>query len=179
MLHRILENLGVPQLPVLLAVEGKVGRRAVKKFVHEHLLAASKDAHEDVVLKPTHHSNATGVLLLSQPDPSEVSQCIDYLVQHVDHFMAQKAGEHESAALRSLKPGFIAQPKYQSVVGFKTPLELRVVVLWGKARVSIWWWGREMSSGVNPGRNTWLVRRQARPGELSEDDEWEAVHQHT
>ena len=27
---------------------------------------------------------------------------------------------------------FMIQPRYQSVVGFKTPMELRVIALWGK-----------------------------------------------
>jgi len=176
MLHRLLANLDVPQLPALLAIEGHVDRRSVRRFVREQLCGPNCG---DVVLKPTHHSNATGVLLVSTPEESEVTSCIDYMVQHMELFMEQRAGEHESAALRSLKPGFIAQPKYQSVIGFKSPLELRVVVLWGKARVAVWWWGRNPSQNEMPRRNAWLVRKQAKRGVLSEDDEWEAVHQHT
>ncbi|CAK0800958.1 unnamed protein product, partial [Prorocentrum cordatum] len=45
-------------------------------------------------------------------------------------------------ALRSLVPGFIAQPRYRSCLDFGHPLEMRVVTLWGKARVGVWWWGR-------------------------------------
>jgi len=92
-----------------------------------------------------------------------------------------------------LKPGFIVQPKYQSSVGFKTPLELRVVVLWGKARLALLWWGRGTAPGEFPQRNAWLVRRPSkRRGavdtafeqgeecrELTDEDMWDAVHEHT
>merc|ERR1719446_220023 len=121
MLHQLLENLDVPQMPALLAVWGAPSlediERDVTGFVDSYL--SHSDAKE-VVLKPTHLSNGAGVLVLSRVDPDQRDHTISYLVQHVQHFMSQQAGAHESLALQSLIPGFIAQPKYQSVVGFKT-----------------------------------------------------------
>jgi len=176
MLHRLLENLSVPQLPTLLTLEGQVQRHEVESFVLTHLCSPHAS---DIVAKPTHQSNATGVLMLSRPQPQEVGSCIQYIMAHARQHMAQKAGAHESLALQSLRPGFIAQPKYQSVVGFKSPLELRVVALWGKARVAVWWWGRNVAPGENPGRNAWLVRCPVQRGEIRDDDRWELMHRHT
>jgi len=180
MLHRLLENLGVPQMPVLLTVENLSHpaqlNAEVQNFFHTHLLAPGASP---VIVKPTHQSNGTGVIMLDQPSPSEVGNCVQFLTGHIQQLMAQKAGEHESAALKSLKPGFIAQPKYKSSVGFKSPLELRVVVLWGKARVAVWWWGRQQTETECPRRNSWFVRRPAHQGQISSDDTWKVVHQHT
>lgn len=175
MLHRLLKNLGIPQMPALLTVEGPVERRQIEHFVHKHLCGSQSP---DVIVKPTHLSNASGVIVLSQPKPEEVESAIDYIQAHIAQYMTQQAGMHESVALRSLKPSFIGQPKYQSVVGFKTPLELRVVVLWGKARLGVWWWGRGAAPGEFPQRNAWFVRRPAYEGELSDEDTWEVVHEH-
>lgn len=189
-LHRLLENMDVPQMPALLTIEGAVHRKDIENFVLKHL--CGPDSHE-VVIKPTHLSNGTGVIVVSRPKPEEVDSTINFLFTHIQHFMSQKAGAHESVALRSLKPGFIVQPKYVSPVCFKTPLELRIIVLWGRARLGLWWWGRGFSPGEFPHRNVWLVRRPARRrgggdsardsggsecGELTED-EWEIVHEHS
>lgn len=180
MLHQLLENLDVPQLPALLAIWGAPRmedvERDIANFVDSYL--SSSDSRE-VVLKPTHLSNGAGVLVLSKVEPEQRDQTISYLAQHVQNFMSQQAGAHESLALQSLTPGFIAQPKYQSVVGFKTPLELRVVALWGKVRLGLWWWGRQAGApGEQPQRNVWIVRRSVRPGHLSSDDCWEVLHEH-
>jgi len=175
-LHRMLENLSVPQLPCLLAIEGKASWDEVAHFVDTHL---TQDGCADVVVKPTHLSNGSGVLVLSQVRPEEREQTVSYLVNHMDQFMARQAGQHESLALQSLKPGFMIQPRYQSVVGFKTPMELRVIALWGKVRLGLWWWGRTAGApGEAPQRNLWMVRRPANPGQLSDEDTWEAIHEH-
>jgi hypothetical protein len=176
MLHRMLDNLGVPQLPLLLALEGTAQKSAVEEFVQSHLCGPNAT---DIIAKPSHQSNATGVLCLSQPQPQQVGSCAQFVLSHARQQMSQKAGVHESAALQSLRPGFMAQPKYQSVVGFRSPLELRVMVLWGKAHIACWWWGRNVAPGECPSRNAWLVRRPARRGELSEEDDWQMVHGHT
>merc|ERR1719188_335289 len=52
------------------------------------------------------------------------------------------------------------------------------MTLFGKARVAVWWWGRNQASNEHPNRNTWLVRSPIHCGELSEDDEWDVIHQH-
>jgi len=189
-LHRVLENMDVPQMPALLSIEGQVNRKDIENFVRNELCGPNS---QEVVIKPTHLSNGTGVIVVSQPKPEEVDSTIQFLHSHIQQFMAQKAGQHESVALRSLKPGFIVQPKYQSSVCFKTPLELRVVVLWGKARLGLWWWGRGSAPGEIPQRNAWVVRRPTKRrgavdsaceqgeecGELTDEDMWDVVHEHT
>lgn len=180
LLHGLLQNLGVPQMPLILAIRGDedvtAPREAVSRLVEERI---STEEDKEVVMKPTHLSGGTGVVIISKVTPEYRGATIDYLESHAKKFMKEKAHADESAALRSLRPGFIAQPKYQSVVGFKTPLELRVVTLWGKARLGVWWWGRAgQKGGENAGRNAWLVRRAAKQGELSGEDTWEVVHGH-
>eukprot|EP00427_Karlodinium_veneficum_P040313 CAMPEP_0169291190 /NCGR_PEP_ID=MMETSP1016-20121227/62102_1 /TAXON_ID=342587 /ORGANISM="Karlodinium micrum, Strain CCMP2283" /LENGTH=524 /DNA_ID=CAMNT_0009381753 /DNA_START=38 /DNA_END=1612 /DNA_ORIENTATION=- len=170
MLSRMLDNLGVPQMPALLIVEDQnVDARDVEKFVLNHLCGPNA---YDVVVKPTHLSNATGVINVSRPTPSEgPGMTIDYLTWHLGHFMKEKAASCESAALQSIRPGFIVQPKYESVVDFKAPLEMRVVVLWGKARLAVWWWG-------HASRNAWLVRCPLQKGVLGSSDGWQVLHRH-
>lgn len=177
MLSRMLDNLGVPQMPALLIVDRpNVDPKEIENFVLRHLCGPSS---YDVVVKPTHMSNATGVINVSRPTPSEGPQMtIDYLAWHLKHFMQEKACDHESAALQSTRPGFIVQPKYQSVVDFKAPLEVRVVVLWGKARLAVWWWGHSGTSS-HCHRNVWLVRCPAQRGELGEADTWQVIHKHS
>jgi len=149
--------------------------KEVDEFVNTYLVG--QDA-VDCVLKPTHLSNANGVLSLSAVPPHEHEQAVSFVTQHMQEYMCRKAGVHESMAMRSLHPGFIGQPKYKSVVGFETPLELRVIVLWGKARLAVWWWGRSDSPGEQPNRNAWLVRRPRVVGEISNDDDWQVIHNH-
>lgn len=177
MMHKMLDNLGVPQLPVRLSVQTLPHQEDIEHFVVTQLC---RPGAEELVLKPSHLSNASGVMCLSQPPAHELQACVQYITQHVCQYMGMRAGSHESVAMQDLRPGFLAQPKYQSVVGFEAPLELRVIVLWGKARLAVWWWGRNVGGpGENPARNAWLVRRPLLPGRLSEDDPWEAIHQHS
>jgi hypothetical protein len=188
MLHRLLENMDVPQMPALLSIDGVVDQAVIQRFIQGHFNGS--ESASDVVIKPTHLSNGTGVLVVSQPKPEEVDSTTHYLTAHIQQFMNQKAGPHESVALRSLKPGFIVQPKYQSAVCFKMPLELRCIVLWGRARLAVWWWGRGSSPGEFPHRNSWLVRcpsKQPVAGEnagtevaaLTDQDSWQFIHEHT
>jgi len=176
MLHRMLENLGISQMPLRFVVEGHTTRRQVEQFVLTDLCGTCP---EHVVAKPTHLSNGNGVLILSKPQPHEVQQVIEHLTTHVHHCLNQQAEAHESAAMRSLRPGFIAQPKYSSGFGFDSPLELRVIVLWGKARLAIWWWGRGQGPSEQPSMNTWLVRQPLKHGELSAGDQWRAIHNYS
>ena len=43
----------------------------------------------------------------------------------------------------------------------------------GRVRVGVWWWG-----DLAPQRNAWVVRRPHTPGEFSDLDDWEALHEH-
>lgn len=176
MLHRMIDNLGVPQLPLMLVVEnGKVNPREVEHFIANRLCGPER---EELVGKPTHMSNASGVVVLSPPEPHMFQALCEHFTMHIQQHLVQKAGAHESVAMQQLKPGFVVQPKYQSVVNFKTPLELRVVVLWGKARLAVWWWGHGQGPEEHPGRNTWFVRCPIIRGELNDADQWQVVHQH-
>jgi len=172
-LHKLFENMDVPQMPRLLTIEGPATRRQIETFVDHHL---SQPGSPDVVLKPTHLSNGVGVLILHAVKDENREATVNGLCDHIHKHMHMHAGSHESLALQSLKPGFIMQPKYQSVVDFKTPLELRVVALWGKVRLGLWWWGRQETD--TPHRNTWVVRRPKYQGKLSEDDFWDVIHEH-
>merc|ERR1719386_486069 len=102
----------------------------------------------------------------------------------MERYMEERPAENESEALKSLTPGFIVQPRYRSSVGFSSPLELRVITLWGKARLGVWWWGRNTKAGEAPHRNTWIVRKPVRQEEakwsrqFSNQDCWEVVHEH-
>jgi len=187
MLQRMVSNLDIPQMPALLTIDKSVSHSDIEDLVNNHL--KGPDCHQDIVIKPTHLSNGTGVILVTQPKPEEVESTIQFITAHIQQYMGQKAGTHESLALQSLKPGFIAQPKYQSAVGFKTPLELRVVVLWGRVRLALWWWGRGTSPGEFPQRNAWLVRKPSTSSkastsskddclELTDKDEWQFIHDH-
>eukprot|EP00747_Dinoflagellata_sp_TGD_P052950 gnl/TRDRNA2_/TRDRNA2_148191_c1_seq1.p1 gnl/TRDRNA2_/TRDRNA2_148191_c1~~gnl/TRDRNA2_/TRDRNA2_148191_c1_seq1.p1 ORF type:complete len:597 (+),score=84.88 gnl/TRDRNA2_/TRDRNA2_148191_c1_seq1:71-1792(+) len=176
-LHRLIDNLDIPQMPNLLQIDGpgSVDATKIRDFVCRYLM---EPASPDVIVKPSHMSSATGVIVVSHPKPHELEQAVQYIVMHMRQFLNIPAAVHESAALRSLRPGFIAQPKYRSVVGFKTPLECRVVVLWGKARLGLWWWGRGVQANEFPQRNTWFVRRPLVPGKILDNDTWEACHDH-
>lgn len=176
LLHQMLDNLDVPQLPNLLEVEVEVDKEAVGQFVDTHL---SDPDCEFVIVKPTHLSNGTGVYSLGHVAPDMRQKTVDWLVLHMQYYMSTGAAEYESAALKSLSPGFLIQPKYRSVVEFDAPMELRVVALWGKVRLGLWWWGRKTgAAGETTHRNTWMVRRLARSGRMSDNDTWEPIHEH-
>lgn len=173
-LSRMLDNMSMPQMPMLLAIRdaeliSEEVRRFVKDCIHEDT--------QDLIVKPTHLSNAEGVTTIAGKKADEKPQTVEFLESHLQTYMNKKAQEFESEALQSLKPGFVVQPKYKSSVGFHIPLELRIVTLWGKARMGIWWWGVPYT-GTPFQRNTWVVRSPTRSGELSDDDQWEVAHQH-
>ena len=115
-LSRIMDNLDVPQMALLLAVQdpGEV-RQQVELFVDSHLL--QQDA-PDVILKPTHLSNGEGVAFQQRITPDLRDATVEFIELHVQKFLAKRASEFESLALQSLSPGFIAQAKYQSSVAF-------------------------------------------------------------
>merc|ERR1719456_1762475 len=128
----------------------------------------------DVVIKPTHLSNAAGTLMYSKEKWLQDGRNAGKILQHMDKYLAERADDKESEALKSLIPGFIAQPRYKSCVEFQAPLELRVISLWGKARLGIWWWGRQQSGTTVPSdrkahRSAWIVRKNE--SQLSENRE--------
>lgn len=178
LLHKLIENIGVPQMPTNPLASGPTfDSRAAEHFVRTQL--RDLDDGEEMILKPTHMSNASGIIGVKRATPEMVESVVQTVMSHMRHFMGETAADHESAALRSLRPGFIAQPKYDPIEGMKGPLELRVIVLWGKARLGVWWWGRGEKPEEDASRNLWMVRRQVRKGELSDHDDWEPVHRHS
>jgi hypothetical protein len=177
MLSRICDNLQIPHLPNLLAVWDDVYRDEVAELIDRGMVN-NPDA-EDIVVKPTHLSSGAGVCSITALQPDERDEVVDWLTQHMKDFMRTQAASHESLALQSLRPGFVAQPRYEASVRFKLPLELRVIALWGQVRMGIWWWGREGSDqSDNPHRSVWIVRQPARKDELSDEDEWKVIHDH-
>jgi len=186
LLGKLLSNLGVPQMPVLYATYNEAKVADLQDFVDT--LANGRPEAFDLVVKPTHLSNGTGALFLSADTWRSRGYGAQKLASHMDTYLVQRAADTESEALRSLLPGFLIQPRYRSCISFGAPLEMRVVTLWGKARVGVWWWGRPnaasgsvaggASTGSAPQRTTWLLRQAVRPGCFSEDDGWEIIHQH-
>eukprot|EP00439_Symbiodinium_sp_Y106_P026737 s6240_g3.t1 len=162
-------------MPVLLSTYTKVNKAEVGKLVETWTQSSDPDAY-DVVVKPTHLSSATGAVIMSKPKWEKEQWSAQKLIEHMETFLEKKAADSESEALKSLVPGFVIQPRYRSSVGFNFPLELRVVTIWGKARVGIWWWGRVADPKGK--RTTWLVRVPRISGQLSDDDGWEVIHEH-
>eukprot|EP00440_Ansanella_granifera_P007726 gb/GFBE01008358.1/.p1 GENE.gb/GFBE01008358.1/~~gb/GFBE01008358.1/.p1 ORF type:complete len:610 (+),score=114.03 gb/GFBE01008358.1/:1-1830(+) len=175
-LSRLLDNLGVPQMPLLHSTYSRVNKAEVEKLVSNMESSGDPDAY-DVVIKPTHLSSCMGALVMSKQRWEKEGYSAAKLISHMEQFLGKKAADCESEALKSLVPGFIIQPRYRSTVGFGFPLEMRIVTLWGKARVGIWWWGRQADPKGR--RTTWLVRCPKTPGKLSNDDDWEAIHEHS
>merc|ERR1719230_749284 len=88
-LHKLLNNMEIPQMPALLTIDGHVNRKEIEHFVLNYLCSPES---EDVVIKPTHLSNGTGVIVVSRPKPEEVESTIQFLYSHIQHFLSQKAG---------------------------------------------------------------------------------------
>jgi len=174
-LSQLLENLGVPQMPVLFSAYTTVNKKEVEKLVSKWE-RGNRPEQYDVVIKPTHLSSGMGAVIMSKAKWDKEQWSAAKLTEHMETFLKKKAADSESEALKSLVPGFIVQPRYRSSVGFNFPLELRVVTCWGKARVGIWWWGRVADPKGR--RTTWLVRVPKVPGKLSDDDGWEVIHEH-
>lgn len=186
LLHKLVANMDVPQMPCLLAIEGAVVQDEIEEMLRATVYGPRS---EEIVVKPSHLSGGTGVIAVSRPKQDLVKGTARYVGDHVRKHMRQRAEVHESAALRSLRAGFLAQPLYQSEGRPDAPLELRVVVLWGKARLAVWWHGRGGGSGASAplgwaspctsdasGQNTWFVRRPV--GErLGALDAWEPLQE--
>lgn len=155
LLSKMLDNFGIPQMPVLYACHSVVDKAEVEALVTGLESSSEEDAF-DIVVKPTHLSSSVGTVILSREAWIAGAWDSNKLVAHMEHFLAQKADATESEALKALVPGFVVQKCYRSLVEFQAPLEMRVVTLWGKAHIGIWWWGSE---GPLANRTTWLVRR--------------------
>jgi hypothetical protein len=177
-LNQMLTNLNVPQMPMYFAARREVDRKQVYSMVESWEQNPQGGDAFDVVMKPTHLSNGEGAVICDKDrwDNEEGGWNKEKLFQHISKFLNQRAQDNESEALKSLIPGFIVQPRYRSVLDFKTPLEVRVVTLWGKTRLGIWWWGKGIQEER---RNTWLIRHPKNCGELGPDDDWEILHEHT
>jgi len=180
LLNGLLENLGLPHMPMIFASRSLAKlRERLEVLVDKLIIATAKKQPYDIIVKPTHLSSAQGVMSFNKVHAPHREDTINQLEKHMRKFIEAKAHQQESLALQSLKPGFIGQPKYKSVVGFKAPLELKVCALWGKVRSGVWWWGTANRPPAEiPHRNVWIVRDPKVPGELSDDDGWEALHNH-
>jgi hypothetical protein len=170
-LSGIVENMEIPQMPMFLAAREHVTHQQIAEMLET---AFVQNGEDEVCVKPTHLSNGMGVMNIQRPTPEQWGATIEFLFEHMNHWVTQRPDAKESVAMQSLKPGYIAQPRYKSSVQFDKPLEVRVIAMWGKARMGIWWWGKEKDTQ----RNTWIMRRPVKPDELSDDDCWEVIHQH-
>lgn len=180
LLNGLLENLGLPHMPMIFASRSLAKLRdRLEVLVDKLIIATAKKQPYDIIVKPTHLSSAQGVMSFNKVHAPGREDTIRQLENHMRKFIETQANVQESAALQSLKPGFIGQPKYKSVVGFKAPLELKVCALWGKVRSGVWWWGTRMAGPAQvPHRNVWIVRDPVVPGELNDNDGWEVLHNH-
>jgi len=180
LLNGLLENLGLPHMPMIFASRSVAKlRERLEVLVDKLIIATAKKQPYDIIVKPTHLSSAQGVMSFNKVHQAHREETICQLEKHMRKFIETSANKQESLALQSLKPGFIGQPKYKSIVGFRAPLELKVCALWGKARCGVWWWGTRMAGPAQiPHRNLWIVRDPVVPGELSENDGWEVLHNH-
>lgn len=180
LLNGLLENLGLPHMPMIFASRSLAKlRERLEVLVDKLIIATAKKQPYDIIVKPTHLSSAQGVMSFNKVHAPHREDTIRQLEKHMRKFIETSAHKQESMALQSLKPGFIGQPKYKSVVGFKAPLELKVCCLFGKARSGVWWWGtRNAGPAQVPHRNVWIVRDPLVPGELSDNDGWEILHNH-
>jgi len=184
-LNQLLDNLRVPQMPMLFSTRHEAQSTQVEDLVDSFTRAEENgDAGAfDIVAKPTHLSNGTGALIFSKEHWLKSEFDAEKLRKHMDKYLAERACDEESEALKSLIPGFIVQPRYKSCVDFKAPLEMRVITLWGKARLGIWWWGRQvagttLAKGQKPQRTAWLVRKSDADGLNNTEDSWETLHEH-
>jgi len=180
LLNGLLENLGLPHMPMIFASRSLLKlRERLEVLVDKLIIATAKKQPYDIIVKPTHLSSAQGVMSFNKVHAPHREDTIKQLEKHMRKYIETSANIQESLALQSLKPGFIGQPKYKSVVSFKAPLELKVCALWGKVRCGCWWWGTRMAGPAQvPHRNVWIVRDPAVPGELSENDGWEVLQNH-
>lgn len=168
LLHGLLANLDIKQMPLLFSCHGEVNASEVEQMVEEWENADDEEAF-DVVGKPTHLSNSSGTLVLSDAIWQGYGWNAGSLVKHIETCFSDRAQETESAALQSLIPGFIVQPRYMSDLDFGFPIEVRVITLWGKTRVGIWWWGVKSGGGKNWERNAWFVQQQ------EQGDQWKVI----
>lgn len=183
-LSQLLGNLDLPMMPTLLSItDPRTMKEEIDLFVDQSI---ASDDKSDMVLKPIHLSSGQGVLVLKnsvREDSRDIT--IQSLERHIKQYWSHPRALEENGTLvqptfRTLRPGFLLQPKYESLVAFPTALELRAIALWGKVRLGVWWWGA--FDGPCPKvahRNTWIVRRQVRHCRLSDDDTWEVLHQHS
>lgn len=184
-LSQLLENMRVPQMPLLFSTRHKAHLPQLQQL-ETSIVEADQRGEEgayDIVVKPTHLSNSSGALIFSKEWWKRDCCNAQKLVEHMEKHMAERASDKESEALKSVIPGFVVQARYKSCVEFVAPLEIRVVTLWGKARLGIWWWGRD-ATGTTPSpskkyhRNTWLVRKNDAAAFDNSEESWEVLHEH-
>jgi len=170
--HRIVSNLGIPQMPVHYLVQGNsVEKAEVENFVLTHLCGPQS---HPVAIKPTHLRNGVGVIFVGRVAPEDGPQpTVNYLVHHMNKYLAQRPESCEHCEDDLLKPGFMAQEKYEAFLGFDRPLELRVFVLWGRCRLASWW-----SHGANSGDQpiVTLARNLVHNSRSGSTDEWSVLH---
>jgi hypothetical protein len=173
LLHSIADNIQIQQMPLLYSSHGKINAGEVERLVES--LESSGDPNAfDIVAKPTHLSNSSGTLVLTTETWESCEFSADALVDHMETYLREKAADNESAALQSVMPGFVIQPRYTSCVAYDVPIEVRVVTLWGKTRAGIWWWAPKSADSTSRWeRNAWIVQPQAE----QRSSRWHVIHE--
>lgn len=139
MMGDLLTNMDVPHMPSLVVLRDPFTVRGkVEALIKQHLNSSQAP---DLIVKPTHLSSAEGVFTAHGVDPCDHDVAAYDITRQIHVILKRKADEGESAALRSLFPGCIAQPKYKSFGHALPPVEVRVTTLWGRAHSGVWWWG--------------------------------------
>merc|ERR1719506_2274355 len=96
LLHRLLENLGVPQMPILFSTHGSVDVSEVERLVESWEESGDKETAFDIVAKPTHLSNSVGSLIVTSQLWHANGYGADVLVDHMETYLSEKAHETES-----------------------------------------------------------------------------------
>merc|ERR1719253_1126220 len=105
----------VPQMPLLFTTQHTVQLPMVRELV-EKLEKTEEDGDPDafnICIKPTHLSDGKGGLFLSKEkwmkSFNDRDQKMGGLLEHMEKYLAMRAGDTESEALKSITPGFIVQ----------------------------------------------------------------------
>mmetsp|Transcript_64040 Transcript_64040/g.152723 ORF Transcript_64040/g.152723 Transcript_64040/m.152723 type:complete len:713 (-) Transcript_64040:120-2258(-) len=155
------------------------------------------DAH-DWILKPSFPESGAGLIVLKAGVVKNMDHAAEYALkvdEKLRQILVERAARNPAEAAKRgpsyaglatgtassssssssfLRPGFLVQRKYSPEEGFKGPLELRVLTLWGKTRAGTW---RNHSADAKMG--LWLVRRQSTTERLkpAADVAWQVIRE--
>merc|ERR1712023_246753 len=94
-LSRLLDNMKVPQMPLLFSTRCKATLPKVQELVDEMFKAEESGDTDafDIVVKPTHLSNAAGALIFSKEKWIEKKYSAGKLLEHMEKYLAERAAD--------------------------------------------------------------------------------------